>query len=269
MLTRIIIGILLSAAALVFLYVGGFALKAALYLCIALCLFEVYSALKRQSIRISPSAGIFFVLMLPLAIQFYALKGILSLFMVTGMLILAFQVFRADLTTVNTAFTFFTLFYPGMMLSMLPLMLTFPNNGGRWAILFTILIASASDSFALYTGLLIGKHKLSPSISPKKTVEGAIGGLLGGALIGLAIGLYMKSYIYADTYIWQIVLLGLVGSVAGQIGDLTASIIKRSTGIKDFGKIFPGHGGVMDRADSILFVAPIVYCYFSLIVFAS
>lgn len=269
MLTRIIIGVALGLTAVLLIYIGGIVLKIALYLCIALCWFEVYSALKRQGIHMSPTVGIFFVAMLPVAIHFFAIKGILALFMLTGMLILVFKVFKADLTLVNTAYTFFTLFYPCMMLSMLPLMLIFPDAWGRWTVFFTILIASASDSFALYTGLLVGKHKLSPSISPNKTVEGSIGGLIGASLMGLAIGLYMRAYLYADTHIIHMVLLGFVGSVAAQIGDLSASIIKRTTGIKDFGKIFPGHGGLMDRADSILFVAPVVYTYFSLVVFAA
>jgi len=269
MLARTISGAVLGTAVILLLYLGGIWLKIAIYCCIALCMYEVYSALKREGIHISPMPGMFFVILLPVAIQLTALKGILALFMITGMLALSFQVFRAELTIINTAFTFFTLFYPCMMMSMLPLMLTFPHDGGRLAIFITLLIASASDAFALYAGMLFGKHKLSPTISPKKTVEGAIGGLIGGGVVGLVMGLIIHMRFFGHVPIWQMLLLGLIGSVAGQIGDLAASIIKRSTGIKDFGKIFPGHGGMMDRADSILFVAPIVYCYFSLVVFAS
>ena len=268
-MTRTIIGVLLGSAALFIIYLGGYYLMVALYFCIGFAMFELYSALKREGIHISPSVGIFYILLLPFAIHFYALKGILALFMITGMLILAFQVFRADLTIKNTVYALFTLFYPGMMLSMLPLMLTFPEGGGRMAILLTILIAAGTDTFALYAGMLFGKHKLRPSISPKKTVEGAVAGLLGGCLIAMLTGSLMSAHFSISLPLWQMALLGLVGSIAGQIGDLTASIIKRHTGIKDFGRIFPGHGGMMDRADSIMFIAPIVYSYFSLIVFAS
>ena len=123
------------------------------------------------------------------------------------------------------------------MMSMLPMMLTFPGEAGRLALVVTLVCACVTDMFAYFAGLLFGKHKLCPKISPKKTVDGAIGGTLS--------------------------------AVAGQIGDLSASLVKRNVGIKDFGKIFPGHGGVMDRLDSILFVAPIVYCYFSLVLLAA
>ncbi len=268
MLERITSAIVLGGIVILLLFVGGVLLKAAIYLVIALCMFEMYTALKHQGIAISPHICIFFVVLLPVAIQIAALKGILALFMITGMVTLAFQVFRADLTIVNTAFTFFTLFYPCMMLSMIPLMLTFPG-GGRMAILFTLMVASMTDTSALFAGMLFGKHKLSPTISPKKTIEGAIGGFVGGGIVGLAMGLLIHSRYYFHVPVWQMVLLGLLGSVAGEIGDLAASIVKRSTGIKDFGKLFPGHGGMMDRMDSILFVAPIVYCYFSIVVFAS
>jgi phosphatidate cytidylyltransferase len=269
MIARTISAILLSAAAVLVLYIGGLTLEIALYLCIALCTYEVHTAFRREGIHVSAGIGLFFLIMLPIAIHIAALKGILSLFMITGMLGLSIQVFRSDLTVVNTAFTLFTLFYPCMMLSMLPLMMTFPGEGGRIAIIFTILTATATDTLALYAGMFFGKHKLSPAISPKKTVEGAVGGLLGGGIIGYAMGQIIKAHFFDHAVVWQLTLLGLVGSVAGQIGDLSASIIKRSAGIKDFGRIFPGHGGMMDRADSILFIAPVVYCYFSIVVFAA
>ncbi len=271
MIERTISGIVLGAVVLGLLWVGGFVpivLNIAIYLVIALCMYEIYTALKHQGIIISPYVCIFYIVLLPVAIQVAALKGILALFMITGMLALALQVFHADLTIINTAFTFFMLFYPCMMLSMIPLMLTFPG-GGRMAIFFTVLLACTTDAFALYAGMLFGKHKLSPTISPKKTVEGAIGGIIGGGIVGFAMGLIIHVRYYFHVPVWQMVLLGLLGSVAGEIGDLAASIVKRSTGIKDFGKIFPGHGGMMDRMDSILFVAPIVYCYFSIVVFAT
>jgi phosphatidate cytidylyltransferase len=256
-------------AAVVMILLGGIALKIALYFCIALCMYEVHTAYQREGIHTSRLIMSFFMVLLPVAIQIASLKGILALFMMTGMIALSIQVFKAELTIVNTAFTFFTLFYPCMMLAMLPLMLTFPGEGGRIAIVFTILTASATDTLALYSGMFFGKHKLSPTVSPKKTVEGSIGGLIGGTLIGTAMGLVIRNHFLPQAVVWQMALLGLFGSVAGQIGDLAASIVKRSTGIKDFGKIFPGHGGMMDRADSILFIAPLVYSYFSIVVFAS
>ena len=116
------------------------------------------------------------------------------------------------------------------------------------------IIAWGTDTFAYVFGMLFGKHKLCPSLSPKKTIEGSIGGIIGA--IGLTY-LYIK-YLEIDAY-WAFLLIAFIGSIVAQIGDLTASKIKRVTGIKDFGFIMPGHGGVLDRFDSILFIAPYTY----------
>ena len=133
----------------------------------------------------------------------------------------------------------------------------------------TLVCACVTDMFAYFAGLLFGKHKLCPKISPKKTVEGAIGGTLGGIVASVLVGYLIQPVLGTSVSLLHMAMLGLVSAVAGQIGDLSASLVKRNVGIKDFGKIFPGHGGVMDRLDSILFVAPIVYCYFSLVLLAA
>ena len=113
------------------------------------------------------------------------------------------------------------------------------------------------DSFALFTGMLLGKHKLAPYVSPKKTVEGAVGGLVFATLACVIYVLVMNHCFGLEMAIWPAVIFGVVGSTAGQIGDLSLSVIKRGAGIKDYGKLFPGHGGVWDRFDSILFAAPL------------
>ena len=108
----------------------------------------------------------------------------------------------------------------------------------------------------------IGRHKLCPQISPKKTVEGALFGLLGGTLGGLACRwVFVCIFRMPMPGVPAAILLGVLGSLAGQIGDLTASLLKRYSGIKDYGKVFPGHGGVMDRFDSVIFTLIVMYCY--------
>ena len=120
---------------------------------------------------------------------------------------------------------------------------------------WTVILASfGSDIMAYFTGYLIGKHKLAPVLSPKKTIEGAIGGVVGA---GLLCGIY--GAIFADFYIVQCIIIGVVGGAFSQAGDLTASAFKRKMGIKDYGNLIPGHGGIMDRFDSVIFVAPFVY----------
>jgi phosphatidate cytidylyltransferase len=118
------------------------------------------------------------------------------------------------------------------------------------------------DSGAYFVGSKFGKHKLCPNISPKKSVEGAIGGLITVAVVFVVYSLCYKLFmlhfmdIEFTVHYFSIAIIGLICGVLGIIGDLSASVIKRETGIKDFGKIMPGHGGMMDRFDSVLFVAP-------------
>ena len=124
-----------------------------------------------------------------------------------------------------------------------------------------------TDSGAYFSGRIFGRHKLCPDISPKKTVEGAVGGTivcgLGFLLFALIINLFFADMINADMSYGAAFVLGLISAVMAQIGDLTASLIKRQFGIKDFGNLFPGHGGMLDRCDSIVMVAPAVFLFAS------
>lgn len=132
---------------------------------------------------------------------------------------------------------------------------------GQALVIFCFAIAWATDTFALFTGKLIGKHKLAPEISPNKTIEGAIGGLVFGNLF-----VYLLAYLLAGPLSltelevnWRnLIIISIISSVVSMIGDLSFSIIKRNFDVKDFGNIMPGHGGVLDRFDSVLFVCPVV-----------
>lgn len=123
-----------------------------------------------------------------------------------------------------------------------------------WLILIT---AFCTDIFAYFTGYFLGKHKLCPVISPKKTIEGSVGGILGSILFCLLFG-WLAPVSGVDA-LWMYAVIGAAGGVVSQFGDLTASIFKRKMGIKDYGTLIPGHGGIMDRFDSVLFTAPMVY----------
>lgn len=121
--------------------------------------------------------------------------------------------------------------------------------------------AFATDTFAYFTGVFLGKHKLCPEISPKKTIEGSIGGTLGCIVFLLLYGILLEKVFNMNINYIKLGVLGVLISPISQIGDLTASIIKRKYGVKDYGSIFPGHGGVLDRLDSVIAVAPLVYIY--------
>ena len=136
---------------------------------------------------------------------------------------------------------------------------------GQFLVLLPLLAAWGADTCALFAGMLFGKHKLAPVVSPKKTVEGAVGGVVGGAVLVLLAAVLMNVFLDLDMPLWSAAVLGGAGAMIGEIGDLSFSIIKRQTGIKDYGHIFPGHGGVLDRFDSVLFVAPFAEILFRIV----
>lgn len=161
-----------------------------------------------------------------------------------------------------TAAVFAGLVFP-LMLSCL-LLLRLRENGTAW-VFVPLCISFGSDTLALFAGMLFGRHKLTP-VSPKKTVEGAVGGFLGGITGMLLFKLIAEAALGMALVDWKaVVLLGIIGSVIGQIGDLSFSLIKREFGVKDYGKLLPGHGGILDRFDSVTFVAPFVFLTLGLI----
>jgi phosphatidate cytidylyltransferase len=145
--------------------------------------------------------------------------------------------------------------------SVAALRLLHPDTEGAWRLVLLLAIVMGSDTAAFFAGNAIGRHKLAPGISPGKTIEGAVGALLGGvaaAAIVRSLGLPLVPMIHA-------LLLGLAVSVLGIAGDLVESLLKRWAGVKDSGALFPGHGGMLDRLDSVLFGAPVLYYYFALV----
>ena len=129
----------------------------------------------------------------------------------------------------------------------------------NYYILLPFVVAWLSDAFALFAGMLFGKHKLAPELSPKKTVEGAVGGFVGTVVCTVLYGVLLRfAFGYTVNYLY-LALYGALGSAISQMGDLSFSYIKRQYGIKDFGNIFPGHGGVLDRFDSVIVTAPMIY----------
>ena len=132
-------------------------------------------------------------------------------------------------------------------------------NYGGGLVLMPLVAAFMSDSAALFTGMACGKHKLASKASPKKTVEGAVGGLVGGALGMIVFRIVFFFVTLQPLSIGWCMVIGLVGAFMGQLGDLSFSVIKRQCGIKDYGRLLPGHGGVLDRFDSVIFAAPVVW----------
>ncbi|MBR1883893.1 MAG: phosphatidate cytidylyltransferase [Clostridia bacterium] len=163
---------------------------------------------------------------------------------------------------VDVAITIFSLLYIPFMFSFIKLILFL--EGGRFFLAYVIVVAFVGDAFAYMVGRTIGKHKLCPEISPNKTVEGSLGSIVGVTLAGVIMTTIGNFYLGMSLNIWSMLLAGFVAGVAGQFGDLAASAIKRFCNVKDFGNLIPGHGGILDRFDSILFIAPIMYIFLKL-----
>ncbi len=135
----------------------------------------------------------------------------------------------------------------------------FLREMGNALVLLPLCCAFGSDTVALFAGMLFGKHKLAPHVSPKKTIEGSLGGFVGSLFLVAVYAVFVHFAFQMHVSVPAVIALGLLGSFMGQLGDLSFSVIKREFGVKDYSKLLPGHGGVLDRFDSVAFVAPVVW----------
>lgn len=159
----------------------------------------------------------------------------------------------------HSVYSVWGLVYAGFFLSLATKMLTWDN--GLFIVVMAAFLCMASDVGAYFAGMKFGKHKLCPAISPKKTVEGSIGGILLASVTALVFAIMAKEIGYSKQ--WHLfILIGAITAVLSQFGDLSASMVKRKFGAKDYGHILPGHGGFMDRLDSVLFGFAAVFCSF-------
>ena len=156
------------------------------------------------------------------------------------------------------AITLFGVLYLGLTLGTLSMTRLLPQ--GEWLIFFLLLVTWASDTGAYVVGTLYGRHRLAPTISPKKTVEGLVGGLIGAIIVGYA----ARWWFLPELSGFDCLVLATLLTITGLWGDLTESAMKRSVGMKDSGGILPGHGGMLDRLDSLLFTAPAFYYYITM-----
>lgn len=140
-------------------------------------------------------------------------------------------------------------------------------EGGAWLVGLIFLSSWGSDTCAYCVGMLIGKHKMAPVLSPKKSIEGGVGGVLGAALLGALYALLISNVNQADGHTpLMYAVICAVGALISMVGDLAASAIKRNKEIKDYGKLIPGHGGILDRFDSVIFTAPFIYFLASVLI---
>jgi phosphatidate cytidylyltransferase len=171
----------------------------------------------------------------------------------------ALVLFYKQIPIQESIMTVFGFFYVTFLLSFI--VLTRNHSQGRYFVWLIFTSSFGCDTFAYITGMTFGRHKLTDTPSPRKSIEGVVGGVVGAALVGALYGYFVSHYFHADVQGMTLnaTVVSLFGAVFSVIGDMSASAIKRNTKIKDFGKLFPGHGGVLDRFDSVIMTAPIVY----------
>lgn len=278
MLKRAVTAIVLVGYAFAMLYLGtavhyGF-LDALIMSFAFVGTYEMYHTFRKSEYKNSWGAPLLLCVAIYPLWYFLGYKGILIALSLSICLALAVFTFKAEMELKDLLATIFSLIYPMALVSLaFALSREFPC-GGTFAISFAIFLPVFSDTFAYLVGSTLGKRKLCPSISPKKTVAGAIGGLLGSVLCAVTFFLLFDLYAvipvgyvsFSDSVAVRAVIfvvLGIVGGVLAEIGDLAASRIKRTMNIKDFGNIFPGHGGVLDRLDSIMFTLVMLFTAFT------
>jgi len=257
--SRILSGFIGAIILFIVVLSGALPLRIAVALTSMLMLVELFRAVNLRNILIFPS--LLLVVFLSADILSSTMREtVIYLYLLIIFLILLLKHKSLHISDASLA-CLMTLYIGSFMGCITKIRIT---PAGAYWIWLIFIGAWVSDVFAYFTGKFFGKRKLIPSVSPKKTVAGAIGGALGAAFGFLIFGIFFGEKM-GGIHVAGLFAAGIVIAFAGQLGDLVASVIKRQYGIKDYGKIMPGHGGAMDRFDSILFVAPVLFLYMQLV----
>ena len=264
--SRILTGIVGAALALVvLLLLPPLGLNIAMAGICAIAMYEVFVVTKMVNHRGLETAAVLFALLAPFLVM---LRSMPSAMVVLGFVVLlaVIQVrYHDTLPVERTAFVFLLSVLVSISFSCLAYLRTTSHRDerdGLFYVFLALIIPWMCDIGAYFIGTFFGRHKLCPAISPKKTVEGLIGGIVvsvGSSVLGAYLYQVLALGDSAYVSLWQIALLALLCAPLSVLGDLFASIIKRQSGVKDFGHIMPGHGGIMDRFDSMMFVLPVLY----------
>ena len=185
----------------------------------------------------------------------YAVIPVIGVFMLSMLLyVVRFPKYRSEQIMANV----FNFLYAPVMLSFI--YLTREQEAGKYIVWLILISSWGCDTCAYVVGMLIGKKKIFPVLSPKKSLEGCIGGVVGAGLIAALYAVFAVENVFPDKRVTIVItVICMVGAVMSQVGDLAASAIKRNHEIKDYGKLIPGHGGIMDRFDSVIATAPMIY----------
>lgn len=260
---RVISGIVVAALMLLCAWLGGAYLLVLLAGVSVVGLYEFYHAVGILSdgkyidllTGVGYAATVAYYIIMGITQSMHALLFVIVLLMIIfmGVYVLTFPKYYAS----SIMPAFFGFFYVSVMLGFV--YMTRSLEQGIFVVWLIFFSSWFCDVFAYFTGMLIGKHRLAPVLSPKKSIEGAIGGVVFPAIFGAIYGYCINRYAVPGFPIAATAALTAIGAAVSQVGDLSASAIKRNHEIKDYGNIIPGHGGILDRFDSVIFTAPMIF----------
>ena len=266
-MTRILTAIILIAGVVALIFFGPlWSITLAAAVVAVLASLEYRSLAQASGVQI-PLVWLLFAVAAVFYVTLYLTEGELPVLSLLALVLLGWSGFRAPLERVlpDAAFGLFGLIYVAYPLTLIPQLRAHEDGTGLMVFLFVCVWSG--DTAALYVGKNFGRHKLAPRLSPGKTWEGSVASLLASVGFGLGIyylGLYLAvehgfTGLHIAMPLWQIAALAVLLNVAAQIGDLLESAIKRGAGVKDSGKLLPGHGGILDRIDALLLAAPVMW----------
>ena len=256
--TRLLSGIVLVIILIATVGTGGGLLFGFLALISLIGLSELYKVVDVQSKVLGftgyLAAVVYYGILYTGQMQYVTFLTIVFLVVLMAVYVFSFPVFKAE----QVMTVFFGVFYVAVMLSYV--YQTRMLDDGAVAVWLIFLSSWGCDTCAYCVGMLLGKHKMAPKLSPKKSVEGAVGGVVGAALLtALYVSIFRSQLGITMTEVWLLAGVSAIGALISMVGDLAASAIKRNYDIKDYGKLIPGHGGILDRFDSVIFTAPIIF----------
>lgn len=256
------VGAVILAPILVFLLIGGSLLQYGLLIVSLIGLNEFYNVVSKKNVNAFRYVGFVFTVLYYAFLYKITFSLIALLIFLMVMLLMCIPAINPKYNYVDLSVTVLGIIYVSIFFSFVSLVNSKEN--GNYLVWLIFISSWLSDTAAYYTGRFLGRHKLCPKVSPKKTIEGSIGGLFGSTVGCLGLGIIFQNY-GVNIPLFHFVFIGLLSGIFSQFGDLAASSIKRHSEVKDYSNLIPGHGGILDRFDSILFSAVVVFYYLTFV----
>ena len=265
---RLITGAFLVLLCAAVIYFGGWFAVVCTFIGLLAASWDALRAFRAAGYKVLWAVVIFTALLMLPAYMALNLTGVCGVLAISVVITLCAGVFVRKSDFLDVMLTLFLVMYPVLPAAMLMFIACEPNQDmARIFLAMTVILPSACDCFAYFMGIGFGKRKLCPEISPKKTVAGCVGAFIGGTLFGLLMGLIVNRFFSQAIPLMHYVVIGFASGFFSQVGDLSASMLKRFCGIKDFGQYLPGHGGVLDRLDSIIVNAVLIFFYSRIMIY--